>query len=97
MQKSSVLTFPAAFFSIHLFSIATIVSHARQEKGNRREETVSKGELVIFPCIGSLAPLGDYKNETLTGQALPKLLESINFTAGPPISITTIVSSLKLQ
>lgn len=61
------------------------------------EEIVSKGELVIFPCVGSLASLGDHKNETLTGQALLKLFKSINFTAGPPISITAIASSLKLQ
>lgn len=57
------------------------------------EETVSKRELVIFPCTGSLVSLGDYK----TGQALLKLLESINFTVGPPISITVIPFSLKLQ
>lgn len=61
------------------------------------DETLLKGELVISPCIGSLAPLGDYKIETLTGQALSKLLKSINFTVGPPISITIIASSLKLQ
>lgn len=57
------------------------------------EETVSKGELVLEV----LASFGDHKNETLTGQVLLKLLESINFTVGPPISITEIASSLRLQ
>lgn len=50
----------------------------------------------IFPCIENLASLGDQKNQTLTGQALVNLLESINFTVGLPISVTIIASSLKL-